>query len=126
MPPEEWDDPLQQIFSTSHDVLAQMLAVVVVPTVHVDPADPEEPLELFEAGTTALALCHDEPMEHLVAGRVASSPRTAWLPHEADREASFSVYETDHPATKLAQPFLLVFRTRHVVTMVDVPSDVTR
>jgi hypothetical protein len=44
------------------------------------------------------------------------------LPYETDREASFSVYETDHPSTGLDQPFLLVFRTRHVVTL-DIRSD---
>jgi hypothetical protein len=63
-------------------------------------------------------------MRDLVSGFVAASPRPAWLPDESDREASFSVYETDHPATELDQPFLLVFRTRHVVTMVNALSDV--
>src|SRR5437763_8243075 len=63
-------------------------------------------------------------MSNLVADLVAASTRTAWLPDEADREASFSVYKTDHPATELDQPFLLVFRTRHVVTMVNVLPDV--
>ena len=58
-------------------------------------------------------------MGDLVSGHVAASTRPAWLPDEADRKASFSVYETDHPATELDQPFLLVFRTRHVVTMVN-------
>src|SRR5438093_12443670 len=63
-------------------------------------------------------------MRDLVSGSVTSSPRAAWLPHEADREASFSVYKTDHPTTELDQPFLLVFRTRHFVT-VSARSDVT-
>src|SRR5437763_8135394 len=61
-------------------------------------------------------------MSNLVADLVAASTRTAWLPHERDREASFSVYKTDHPASELDQPFLLVFRTRHVVTL-DILSD---
>jgi hypothetical protein len=48
------------------------------------------------------------------------------LPHETDREASFSVYKTDHPSTKLDQPFLLIFRiARHVVTIVNARPDVT-
>ena len=126
MPLEERDNRLQQIRSASHGVLAEVLAMVVVPPVHVDTPDAEEALELFETGATSLALSHDEPVEHLVSGRVASSLRAVWLPHEADREASFSVYETDHPATELDQSFLLIFRTRHVVTMVNVLSDVTR
>ena len=48
------------------------------------------------------------------------------MPHETNREASFSVYKTDHPATKLDQPFLLIFRiARHVVTIVNAQPDVT-
>jgi hypothetical protein len=74
--------------------------------------------------SAARALRHDEVMRDLVSGLVASSPRPVWLPNEADREASFSVYKTDHPTTELDQPFLLVFRTRHFVT-VSVQSDVT-
>ena len=63
-------------------------------------------------------------MEHLIAGLVASSARPVRLPDEADREASFSVYKTNNPA-ELDQPFLLIVRTRHVVTMVNVLSDGT-
>jgi hypothetical protein len=59
----------------------------------------------------------------LLSGRVAASARPAWLPNEADREASFSVYKTDHPTTRLNQSFLLIFRTRHIVT-VDAKPDV--
>src|SRR5262249_23629968 len=69
------------------------------------------------------ALRHDEVMRDLVSGLVASSAYAVWLPHKPDREASFSVYKTDNPATELDQPFLLVFRTRHVVTL-NVASDV--
>jgi hypothetical protein len=124
--PEERDDGPKQLLSTSDVVLAEVLTMVVVPAVHVDAPDSEEALELLETSPAPLALRHDEPVKHLVSGRVASSPRAVWLPHEADREASFSVYETDHPATELDQSFLLVFRTRHVVTMVDARSDATR
>jgi hypothetical protein len=123
---EERNDRLQQISSATYGVLAEVLPMVVTPPVHIDTPNPEEALELLEADAAALTLGYDEPVEHLVAGCVASSPRAAWLPHEADREASFSVYETDHPATELDHSFLLIFRTRHVVTMVNVRSDVTR
>src|SRR6266536_3802683 len=71
------------------------------------------------------APCHCEFVRYLETGSVADSARPAWLPDETDREAPFSVYETDHPTTELDQPFLLVFRTRHVVTMVNAASDVT-
>ena len=70
-------------------------------------------------------LSHRELVRHLKAGLVAASRRPVWLPNEPDREASFSVYKTDHPTTLLDQPFLLVFRTRHVVTIVYGLSDAT-
>jgi len=37
------------------------------------------------------------------------------LPVETDREASFSVYKTNNPASA-DQPFLLIFRTVQIVT----------
>lgn len=76
----------------------------------------------MEALDAAGALRDHEVVRDLESGFVASAPRAAWLPHETDGEASLSVYKTDHPATKLGQPFLLVFRTRHIVTL-DVVSD---
>jgi hypothetical protein len=84
----------------------------------------EELAEFVEAVDAARALGHDEVMRDLVPDLVASTIHAVWLPHEADGEASFSVYKTDYPATELDQPFLLVFRTRHFVT-VDVRSDNT-
>ena len=54
-------------------------------------------------------------MRYLIAGFVAASLRSAWLPNEADGEASFSVYKTNNPAS-LDQPFLLIFRTDRIVT----------
>src|SRR5262249_29475509 len=69
-------------------------------------------------------ICHDELMRDLPAGLVGASTSSAALAHEADREASFSVYKTNNPATS-DQSFLLIFRlTRHVVT-VDIGSDVS-
>jgi hypothetical protein len=98
--------------------------MVVVPLVQEDPADAKEAAKLLETPDALHSLRHDKPMEHLIAGSVASPPRSVSLPNESNREASFSVYKTDHPTTELDQPFLLVFRTRHFVT-VDVSSDVT-
>jgi hypothetical protein len=124
--PEERNDLLQKILTTTHVVLAQVLLMVVVPAVHEYAANLEELLQVIEASPAPLTLRYDEPVEHLVAGSVASSPHAVSLLREADREASFSVYKTDHPATELDQPFLLVFRiTRHVVTIVNTASDVT-
>jgi hypothetical protein len=61
----------------------------------------------------------------LITEPVADPVRTIMLPDEADGEASLSVYEAGHPATEFDQSFLLVFRTRHVVTTVHVRSDST-
>ena len=122
---EERDYGSRQIRPTTDEVLAKVLSMVVMPPVDKDAADPEEASQLLEARAAALALRHDKPVEHLVAGCVASSPRTVRLPYEADREASFSVYKADHPATELDQSFLLIVRTRHVVTIVNALSDDT-
>jgi hypothetical protein len=125
-PLKERDNRSQKVITTTHVVLAQVLLVVVVPPVHEHATDPEEALQVFEGGPASFPLRNDEPVEHLVAGSVASSPHAVSLSRESDREASFSVYKTDHPATKLDQPFLLIFRiARHVVTIVNVASHVT-
>ena len=59
----------------------------------------------------------------MIAGRVALPACPTLLPDEANGEASLSVYKTEN-AAKLNQSFLLIFRTRHIVT-VDAPADVT-
>ena len=123
---EERNDRADQLRATTHVVLAKGLLVVVVTLVDEDTADAEEVVKRFQAVDTFHPLRDNEPMEHLVSGLVASSLLAVRLPHEADREASFSVYKADHPATELDQAFLLIVRTRHVVTMVNVTSDVTR
>jgi hypothetical protein len=123
---EERNDRLQEIVAFPNDVSKHVLAVIVVPPVRNDVSDTEELTKLLEARDAWGALRDRELVSHLETGLVASSSRTAWLPHETDREASFSVYKTDHPSTKLDQPFLLIFRvTRHVVTIVNVKSAVT-
>jgi hypothetical protein len=115
MPLEERNDRLEQLVAPPHQELVQVLTVVIVPPVHVDPPDSEELLELADAGGAARALRDDEPMKDLVPGSVASSPRPTQLSDEADREASFSVYKANNPAGP-DQPFLLIFRTVQIVT----------
>ena len=78
----------------------------------------------MEGVNAPFALSHHELVKHLESGSVAV-PVPATLPQERDREASFSVDEPDHPTSKLGQPFLLIVRTRHVVTIVNRPSDGT-
>ena len=98
--------------------------MVVVTPVEVKPAHAEELMELLERSHAAHTLRNGKPMNHLVAGSVADPSRPIGLTNEADREASFSVYETDDPAD-LDQSFLLIVRTRHVVTIVNARSDGT-
>jgi hypothetical protein len=124
--PEERDDHVDQLHPPVDDVLSEVLAMVVVAPINEDASNPEELVELLEAGDALHSLRHGEPMRDLVASLVASAVCAMRLPHEPDGEASLSVYKTDDPATELDQPFLLIFRTRHVVTMVNVRSDVTR
>src|SRR2546421_540175 len=128
--PEERNDRLQQIDASSHDVAVQMLAVIVIPLVlehltnileHL--TNTKELAELVQTRRATRALRDHELVRDLPAGLVAVSPPPASLALEADREASFSVYKTNNPATP-DQSFLLIFRiTRHVVT-VDITSDV--
>jgi hypothetical protein len=114
---KERNDPFHEIRPTTNDVAVQMLSVVVWPPIDVHLPHSKELAELVETRDTAGALRHHEVVRDLVSGRVASSIRSLRLPNESNREASFSVYETDHPAALLDQPFLLVFRTRHIVTL---------
>src|SRR5438270_11919841 len=81
---EERNDRLQELRSSANEVLMEVFRVVVVPTVHVDPANPEELTELFEAARATSTLRYYKPVEDLKAGSVASSPHPAWLPNETD------------------------------------------
>jgi hypothetical protein len=126
MLPEERNDGLQQLQSLAYGVSVHVLPMVVVSPVRNHVSDVKELTKVVEAPDAGGTLRHRELVRNLETGYVALPARAAWLPHEADREASFSVYETDHPATKLDQPFLLIVRTRHVVTKVNAASDVTR
>jgi hypothetical protein len=126
MLPEERDDRLQEIRSPSHRVSKHVLPMIVVSTVRGQISNTEELTKRFEARDARGALRNRELVRDLEAGPVAAPARPALLPDEPDREASFSVYKTHYPATELNQSFLLVFRTGHVVTMVNVTADVTR
>src|SRR5215211_5081101 len=112
---EERDDVLYQLVPPANDELVQVLLVVVVAPVNVDPTDSEELLELAETVGAPCALRHDKPMENLIAGSVAPPVMPVGLSDESDREASFSVYKTKHPASS-DQSFLLVVRTIWIVT----------
>src|SRR5205085_12289669 len=103
--PEERKDRSQELVAARDVILRQVLPVIVVPAVHEDPTDPEEVPKVLEARLATCSLRDDEPMEHLIASSVAGSSSPTCLADEADREASFSVYKTNNPAST-DQPFL--------------------
>ncbi len=105
--PEEWNDHFQQIASAMDRIQIHVLAVVVVPCVHVHTSDSEELTQLVEHADASRALHHDEVVIDLVAGSVALSVPSVRLPDEADGEAAFSVYETSNPC-RVDQSFLLI------------------
>jgi hypothetical protein len=115
MLPKERNDRLPQLLSPSYDVAIQVLAVIVVARIRDDVADSEEVDELVQEGHALRALRDGELVSHLIAGCVAFSVLPVVLPDEPNREASFSVYKTNNPASE-DQPFLLVFRTARIVT----------
>lgn len=118
---EERDDHVEQVAASSHDEPVQVLTVVVVALVAKHLTDTEEPLELVQGSDVALALCYCELVTHLVAGDVALPRRPFGLTYEAHGEASFSLYETDDPAS-LDQSFLLIACTHRIVTVATVPA----
>jgi hypothetical protein len=124
LPKERYHRP-EQILTPSHDVPKQMLAMIVVSLVRENLPDAEELTEVVEAVHALRALRHCELVSDLVTELVAGASGAVALSDKADGEAPLSVYEASHPATKLDQPFLLVFRTRHVVTIVNAASDAT-
>jgi len=88
-------------------VRVHIFAMVVMPRVHVDTANPEEFLQGVECFQASSSLWHHEIVVDLVARSVALPVCPVWLPCEANREASFSVNETDDPAN-CDQSFLLI------------------
>ena len=122
--PEERDDDPEKLETSSHDVAEEMLAMVVMPPIRDHLSHSEEVSKLMQTANALRSLRDSEFVSDLVPSSVAFSTLPVWLPDKADGEASFSVYKTSNPAALLDQPFLLVFRTRHIVTL-DVASDVT-
>jgi hypothetical protein len=113
---EERNDRLDQVRPASYSVAIQVLPVVVVPLVSKHASHSEEPYELMKTRDALCALRHRKLVGHLIAGFVASAPRSMWLPNETYGEATLSVYKTNNPA-ELDQSFLLISCTRHIVTV---------
>jgi hypothetical protein len=116
---EERNNRPDEILAALHDVLDQILPVVVVAPIAGEPSHPEEVTKTFETSAATGSLHHRKPMGDLVAEFVRATTTSTALANEADREASFSVYKPDDPATELIQSFLLIVRTDRIVTAHD-------
>ena len=114
--PKERDHHVEEILSPAHHVSVERLAMVIAAAVDHHRADTEEVPQLVQTPDATRALGDDEFMKHLIAGSVAHSAIAVRLSHQAEGEASFSVHKANHPADS-DQPFLLIVRTRHIVTV---------
>ena len=58
--PEERNDPLQKILSTTYDVAVQVFPVVVRPPVDIHPPHSKEVTQVVQTRDALGTLCHDE------------------------------------------------------------------
>ncbi len=106
---EEWNDHVTEVPEPLHAVPIHVFSVIVVPAVAEHLAAPEETNHVLEdvAARSALGNCelrsHLPPQRHLAA----STDRAA--------EAALPV-DKSHDPSNAHEPFLLVFRTRRIVT----------
>jgi len=106
---EERDDDVPKVTDPLHAVSKEILSMIVVSTVSEDLAASEESDEFVKHIPTRRALDNSKLRSDL--------PSEAHLRAAEDgtAEAAFSVYKPYDPA-KLSESFLLVFRTRCIVT----------
>jgi hypothetical protein len=116
---EERDNDLVEILEPPHDESIQRLAVIVSSHIDVYPPTVEVITQNRERLNARCPLNHNELRLHLPTNRGGR------LTLNWNGEATFAVDEPSYPPCD-SQPFLLIVRTRHVVTMVNVQSDVTR
>jgi hypothetical protein len=116
---EERNHNGEQIRSPTNHISMQQFPVIVVATIDQDHANTEEGLELIKTPDALGTLGHDKLVEHLIPSSVADSAITVRLTHQAEGEASFSIYKAQNP-TQRDQPFLLIVRTLHIVTEANV------
>jgi hypothetical protein len=107
---EERNDPGTEILESIDVVPEEILAMIVTSAIAVDPAAPKEPNQLLESITTRLSLYDIKCWSHLPSeSHLVTSINGA-------AEAAFSIHETHNPSCG-REPFLLVFRTRRIVTV---------
>ncbi len=109
---EEWDDAVQEVGPVSNDQHNRP----IMSAVRFDVAA-SEPLSNQLEHLSPVSVLADVKL-----GDELKTESTARITLHRDRKASFSV---DVPSDVAIQPFLLIVRTRHVVTIVNIHSDVT-
>ena len=81
---EERYDYLQELRASLDAILQEILAMIVVPGIPMDAPYSEESLKILEAASARSTLRDSKAVSHLIAGRVAATARSVWLPNEAD------------------------------------------
>ena len=109
---EERNHPLEQILAVSNHKNESSIVLAI----RLDVATAEPLAEYLEHLSPVTVLADMELRNEL------KPDTTRRVALHRDREASFSV---DVPRDVAVQPFLLIVRTRHVVTIVNVRPDVT-
>jgi hypothetical protein len=106
---EERNDPGTEILESIDVVSEEILAMIVTSAIAVDLAASKEPNQFLESVTARLPLYDIKGWSHL--------PSESHLVTSIDgaAEAAFSIHETHNPSCG-REPFLLVFRTRRIVT----------
>src|ERR1700733_8559121 len=92
-----------------------MLFVVVVSLIDIDRTNTKELHEQVETVDASCALSHCKLMCHLETSCVTLPLTAVGLLDEVDRKTTFSINVTGNPSD-LNQPFLLIFRSRRIVT----------
>jgi hypothetical protein len=107
---EERNDLVAEIAEPLHAIPVHVFPMIVVSAISVDLSAPEESHQILEDVATRCTLSDSKFRTDL--------PSKGHLPAAIDgrAEATLSIYETHNPPNG-REPFLLVFRTRQIVTV---------
>jgi hypothetical protein len=101
--------PNSSRFAVLNGFASKILSVVVVPTVAVDAAAPEVRLDQLQDVGAPFSLHNRE------YGLQLPPETNPWIPLDRIAEAAFTIDEADDPLLD-SWPFLLIVRTRRIVT----------
>ena len=107
--PEERDDNTPQVCKSTDIIPAEILPVIILPTIHIYLAASEEAAHLIQDSTTTRGLHNHKAGLYLPAHCHASVAK------DRATKAALSVDESDDPSL-VQESFLLVYRISHIVT----------